>query len=87
MSGEIETEKFCLPDCLFDGGDKISEETLNCDICGGWCHLTCVDLTPEKAKELAFWKCDTCNTFMPNLKQDLKKIQDLRISDGHEERD
>ena len=23
------------------------------------------------------WKCDTCNTFMPNLKHDLKKIQDL----------
>ena len=34
----------------------------------------------KKAEELAFWKCDTCNTFMPNLKQDLKKIQDL-VSD------
>ena len=53
LNREIETEKFSLPDCCFDGGDESSEEMINCDICGGWCHLTCVDLTPEKAKELA----------------------------------
>ena len=52
LKGEIETEKFCLPDCRFDGGYESSEEMINCDICGGWCHLTCVDITPEKAKEL-----------------------------------
>ena len=74
LNGEIETEKFCLPDCHFDGGDESSEQVINCNICGGWCHFTCVDLTPEKAEQLAFWRCDI---FMPNLKQDLKKIQDL----------
>ena len=80
MNGEIETEKFCLPDCRFDGGDESFEEMINCDICGAWCHLICVDLTPKKATELAFWKCDKCTTFVPNLKQDFMKIQNL-VSD------
>ena len=52
LNGEIETEKFCLP-----GRDESSEKMINCDICGGWCHLTCVDLTPKKE-------------FIPSLKQD-----------------
>ena len=50
LNGEIETGKFCLPDCHFDGGDESSEQMINCDICDGWCHLTCVDLTPKKAE-------------------------------------
>ena len=36
LNGKIKTEKFCLPDCRFDGGDESSEEMINCDICGGW---------------------------------------------------
>ena len=50
LNEEIETEKFCLPECRFDGGDETSEEMINTDICGGWCHLVCVNLIPEKAE-------------------------------------
>ena len=49
--------------CEEEVGD---EDALSCDACGGWCHLTCCNMTRKQydknvgSSKVFKWKCSTC---------------------------
>ena len=49
--------KYCLENCKYENGDESYDTMLTCDICDGWYHLTCINLTQETAQELLAWIC------------------------------
>ena len=51
----VETEKkYCTPTCKYDGGDEEADKMLiNCEICKGWYHLSCIELDEKEALELS----------------------------------
>ena len=52
--------KYCLENCKYENGDESYDTMLTCDICDGWYHLTCINLTQETALELSAWICHQC---------------------------
>ena len=52
--------KYCLENCKYENGDESYDTMLTCDICDGWYHLTCINLTQETAQELSAWICHQC---------------------------
>ena len=46
---------YSLESCKYENGDESYDTMLTCDICDGWYHLTCINLTQETAQELSAW--------------------------------
>ena len=75
----VESEKkYCTPTCKYDGGDEEGDKMINCDICEGWYHLSCVELNEKEALELSFWVCKSCkdsHLMVKSLKADLEALK------------
>ena len=75
----VETEKkYCTPICKYDGGDEDRDKMINCDICEGWYHLSCMELNEKEALELSFWECKSCkdsHLMVKSLKADLETLK------------
>ena len=77
--------KYCLEDCKYENGDESYDTMLTCDICDGWYHLTCINLTQETAQELSAWICHQCKANVGSVEslkdsvlQSTGAIQELR---------
>ena len=77
--------RYCLENCEYENGDKLYDMMLTCDICDGWYHLTCINLTQETAEELSAWICHQCKAnigsvdfLKDSMLQSICAIQELR---------
>ena len=73
----VETEKI-LHTCKYDGGDGEADKMINCDICEGWYHLSCVELNEKEALEMSFWVCTSCkdsHLLVKSLKADQETLK------------
>ena len=68
-TGDGTEENDCLHDCEFEGRDIAGQKMISCDLCGDLCHLQCIKLDEQEAKELSAWICSLCkDTLEPRLK-------------------
>ena len=75
----VETEKkYFTPTCKYDGEDEEGDKMINCDICEGWYHLSCVALNEKEALEFSFWVCKSykdSHLMVKSLKADLETLK------------
>ena len=75
----------CLENCKYENGDESYDTMLTCDICDGWYHSACINLTQETTQELSAWICHQCKAnvgsvdfLKDSVLQSTGAIQELR---------
>jgi len=85
--GSVGSSETCKACGELDNKDGKSSEIkwVQCDICDGWCHITCAGLEDrdfdflmkaKKANKCIFWVCNDCNQTLKETKKAIDELKD-----------